>query len=140
VTPLSDHEVLAAGGLVWRQGAHNAHEVVVVHRPRYDDWTLPKGKLDPGETLEECALREVAEETGLRCRLGALVGDVTYVDHKDRTKLVRYWEMTVESGAPTPNDEADEVRWLSLDEVSAILSYPHDLPMVEALRRRLTGL
>jgi 8-oxo-dGTP diphosphatase len=73
-------EVKAAGGVVWRAGAGGAPEFVAVHRPRYDDWSLPKGKLDPGETWEQAALREVEEEVGLRCTLGAELPPVAYTD------------------------------------------------------------
>ena len=95
-------------------------EVLLVHRPRYDDWTLPKGKLDPGETFEQAALREVEEETGVRCRLGRELPDVHY-DNKDRPKLVRYWLMEVEGRGFEPNDEVDEVRWLCED--AELLTY-----------------
>ena len=77
-------EVKASGGVVWRRAPGGAPELVVVHRPRYDDWSLPKGKLDPGETWEEAALREVEEEVGLRCRLGAELPPVYYRDNKGR--------------------------------------------------------
>src|SRR3954470_10760122 len=70
---MTEHEVLAAGGVVVRDG-----RVAVVHRPKYDDWSLPKGKLDPGEGFEEAALREVEEETGMRCRLGRELPSTEY--------------------------------------------------------------
>ena len=93
-------EVKASGGVVWRRGAHGEGvELVVVHRPRYDDWSLPKGKLDPGETWEQAALREVDEEVGLRCRLGEELPAVSYTDHKGRAKAVRYWLMEPEDDA-----------------------------------------
>ena len=90
--------VRAAGGVVVRAGA-DGPEVLLVHRPAYDDWTFPKGKLDRGETEEECALREVEEETGLRCTLGRELGSTTYRDGKGRRKRVRYWLMEVEAAA-----------------------------------------
>jgi 8-oxo-dGTP diphosphatase len=127
VTP-EDAEVLAAGGLVLRDG-----EVAVVHRPRYDDWSLPKGKLDEGEDFEQAALREVAEETGLRCRLGRSLGDTSYRDRKDRVKLVRYFEMHPEGGEFTPNDEVDELRWIPLAEAGEALSYDFDKELVAKL-------
>ena len=120
-----DAEVLAAGGLVLRDG-----QVAIVHRPRYDDWSLPKGKLDPGESFEEAALREVEEETGLKCRLKETLGDTSYRDRKDRAKLVRYFEMEPTAGEFTPNDEVDELRWLPLDEASAELTYDFDRELV----------
>ena len=104
-------QVEAAGGAVVRDGL-----VAIVHRPRYDDWTLPKGKLDRGESFEEAALREVEEETGLRCRLGRELPSTSYTDHKGREKRVRYWLMEAEGGEFIPNDETDELRWLEPDE------------------------
>jgi 8-oxo-dGTP pyrophosphatase MutT (NUDIX family) len=113
-------DVKAAGGLVRRDGA-----VAVAHRPRYDDWSFPKGKLDPGETWEQAALREVEEEIGLRCRLGPELPPVEYAVSAGR-KVVRYWLMEPESGAFAPNEEVDEVRWLSPAEAAELLSYEHD--------------
>ena len=123
----------AAGGAVWRRSADGGVEVLVVHRPRYDDRTLPKGKCEAGESDEETAVREVLEETGLRCELGADLGDVRYVDHQGRPKVVRYWAMTVLDGAFEPNDEVDEVAWLSLADAAAALSYQHDAVVLERL-------
>ena len=120
-----DAEVLAAGGLVLRDG-----RVAVVHRPRYDDWSLPKGKLDEGEGFEEAALREVKEETGLECRLKGALGDTSYRDRKDRPKLVRYFEMEPEGGEFTPNDEVDELVWLEPGEALERLSYEFDRELV----------
>src|SRR5215218_9682649 len=110
-------QVKASGGVVWRRGERGL-EVVVVHRPRYDDWSLPKGKLDPGEDWETAALREVVEETGLECRLLDELPSVEYRDNKGRPKTVRYWRMEpVGEAAPfTPNDEVDELRWATSAE------------------------
>jgi 8-oxo-dGTP diphosphatase len=120
-----DAEVLAAGGLVLRGG-----RVAIVHRPRYDDWSLPKGKLDEGESFEEAALREVEEETGLKCRLKRELGDTSYRDRKDRAKLVRYFEMEPASGEFAPNDEVDELLWLEPGEALDRLSYDFDRELV----------
>jgi 8-oxo-dGTP diphosphatase len=130
----AEFEVNAAGGVVWRRGGE-AVEVLVVHRPRYDDWSLPKGKLDPGEGFEEAALREVEEETGLSCELGSKLPDVTYDDHKGRSKLVRYWTMTAadRGGEFTPNDEVDELRWLPVAEAGGLLSYEPDRELLAGL-------
>ena len=131
-------EVKAAGGVVWRRSAGGAPEFVAVHRPRYDDWSLPKGKLDPGETWEQAALREVEEEVGLRCALGAELPPVAYTDHKGRAKAVRYWLMTPDGDtAFTPNEEVDEMRWVDEETAAGLLSYPHDAELVRAAGGRL---
>jgi 8-oxo-dGTP diphosphatase len=123
-----DGLVRAAGGLVVRDG-----RVLVVHRPRYDDWSLPKGKLDPGETFEAAALREVEEETGLRCELGDELPEARYVDHRGRPKVVRYWLMRApdEDVAFAPNEEVDELAWLAPPDAVARLTYEHDRALVE---------
>ena len=124
--------VRAAGGIVVRRERDGAAQVLLVHRPRYDDWSLPKGKADPGERDEETALREVEEETGLRCILGAAAGRTRYRDSKGRNKVVHYWMMEPESAAAAadgsfvPNDEVDEVLWCSVDEAEQRLTYAHD--------------
>jgi 8-oxo-dGTP diphosphatase len=123
----------AAGGVVWRDAGDGAVDVLLVHRPRYDDWTLPKGKLEPGEAPEDAARREVEEETGLRCTLGGELPAVRYVDHHGRRKRARYWAMQVVDGSFTPNHEVDELRWVPVDDVGALLTYEHDAAVVAAL-------
>ena len=113
-------DVKAAGGVVLSGG-----RVAVAHRPRYDDWSFPKGKLEPGESWQDAALREVEEETGMRCRLGAELPPVGY-DVASGHKVVRYWRMEPESGSFEPNDEVDELRWVAPDEAEDLLSYQHD--------------
>ncbi len=125
---MSEPRVQAAGGVVVADDG----QVLLVHRPRYDDWTLPKGKLDPGETFEAAALREVLEETGLHCRLGRELAASEYRDGKNRPKVVRYWLMAVESGEFEPNDEVDEVRWLAPDEAAEGLTYDRDRDVLRA--------
>src|SRR3954467_8915119 len=131
-------EVKASGGVVWRRGERGV-EVVVVHRPRYDDWSLPKGKLDAGEGWEDAALREVEEEVGLRCTLGAELPPVSYRDNKGRDKVVRYWLMEPTDGTAgfEPNDEVDEMRWVDPDAATRLLSYPHDAELVRRAAQRL---
>jgi 8-oxo-dGTP pyrophosphatase MutT (NUDIX family) len=132
---VSGSEVRAAGGVLVRPGP-SGDEVLVVHRPRYDDWSLPKGKCEPGESDEDCARREVFEETGIDATLGEPLPEVRYRDHKNRPKVVRYWEMHPlgDPGSFTPNDEVDEIRWCPLSEVGGLLSYDHDRDVVTAFR------
>lgn len=126
--------VRAAGGVVVDDG-----RVAVVHRPGLDDWSLPKGHLESGESDAEAAVREVWEETGLRCRI---VGDESepaatteYRDGKDRPKRVVYFVMTVEGGSFTVNDEVDELRWVGPDDLD-LLSYPGDREIAAAVLDR----
>ncbi len=120
-------ELEAGGGVVVRDGL-----VALVHRPEYDDWSLPKGKLDEGESFAEAALREVWEETGLRCRPLRELTPVEY-EVRGRPKTVRYWLMEVESEDPAalPNDEVDELRWLAPAEARRLLSYARDHALID---------
>ena len=110
----------------------------MVHRPRYDDWSLPKGKVDPGETELETARREVHEETGFTCSVGPELVAVHYLDRHGRQKRVRYWSMEVVSGVFTVNDEVDEVRWVGLDVALRLLSYPRDGTVLDSLQAALS--
>ena len=125
-------EVRAAGGVVIR-GLGTERRLLVVHRPRYDDWSLPKGKLEAGESWEQGALREVEEETGLRCELDRPLEPARYRDHKGREKEVRWWLMHPLDGQFTPGDEVDEVRWLDPAAAIALLDYEHDRILVRGL-------
>jgi len=122
--------VRAGGGLVVRDG-----KVLLVHRPKYDDWTFPKGKADPDESDEDCAIREVWEETGLRCALGRELEPSDYRDPLGRPKRVRWWTMKpLEDDGFTPGREIDELRWLTPDEAAGLLSYERDVALLDAVR------
>ncbi|MCD6014230.1 MAG: hypothetical protein K0R88_314 [Solirubrobacterales bacterium] len=121
--------VRAAGGLVVRETG-GRRQLAVVHRPRHDDWSLPKGKLSEGEGWSEAALREVEEETGLRCELGPELGRSRYRVGKGRLKYVRWWLMHPLGGEFAPGDEVDELRWLAPAEALELLSHEHDRELV----------
>ena len=123
-----DGLIRACGGLIVRDG-----RVVAVHRPKYDDWSLPKGKVKPGENDEDCALREIQEETGLRVSLDEELATTTHVDALGRPKRIRWWRMTPLSGEFAPSDEVDELRWLTPNEARDVLTYPRDVELVDSL-------
>jgi 8-oxo-(d)GTP phosphatase len=118
--------VLAAGAVLWRSnGDSHDPEVAVIHRPRYDDWSLPKGKVDPGENEPVTAVREVLEETGHSSRLGRRLASVSYpVD--EGIKKVRYWAARSNGGTFTPTSEVDELKWLPIAAAIKQLGYSHD--------------
>jgi 8-oxo-dGTP pyrophosphatase MutT (NUDIX family) len=118
--------VRAAGGLVRRRGEDGTTEILVVHRPAYDDWSFPKGKLEPGESEEDAAVREVEEETGLRCRCERELATTRYRDARGRAKTVRYWLMTPVDGALAAANEIDEARFVTLSEAVELLTYERD--------------
>ena len=118
--------IRAAGGVVCRSGASGKTEIVIVHRPGYNDWTLPKGKVDPDETAEECALREVREETGYKCDLVRPLGCTAYVDRRGRNKVACYWVMQVISGRFRAGGEVDRMIWVSIPDAVKRLTYQRD--------------
>ncbi len=129
--------VRAAGGVVVRLSDRWELQVALVHRPVRADWSLPKGKVDPGETLEACALREVREETGFHCRLGRFLETLAYVDRRDRPKTVAYWLMEPLTGAFEPSEEVDELRWEPIEGALGLLSYDRDRELVAWVGRTL---
>ncbi|AGF72327.1 bifunctional NUDIX hydrolase/histidine phosphatase family protein [Corynebacterium halotolerans] len=137
--PAKEHKrsMLAAGAVLWRGDVRDLDsiEIAVIHRPHYDDWSLAKGKVDPGETLPTTAAREILEETGYEVQLGKLLGKVTY-PVLDRTKVVYYWTGEVLSGEFVPNDEVDEIRWLPIDEAKELLSYDVDTQVLAKAEKR----
>ena len=127
------NEVRAADGVV-RRRVGGQMQTVLVHRPRYDDWSFPKGKLLDGESFEEAAIREVREETGLECRIDAELPTSHYIDQDGRPKVVRYWSMDVIGGNDLhPTAEVDEARWLSHTEAREILTHDRDRELLDAL-------
>ncbi|NKZ03508.1 NUDIX hydrolase [Actinomadura latina] len=127
--------IRAAGALLWRDGPEHGPEFALIHRPRYDDWSFPKGKVDPGEHVLRAAVRETEEETGIVARLGRRLPTSTY-PLGERTKLVDYWAARpAASSAFTPNDEVDELVWLPAAEAEARLSYRHDVDLLHEFLR-----
>jgi 8-oxo-dGTP pyrophosphatase MutT (NUDIX family) len=127
-------EVEAAGAVVWRIGPNDDIEVALIHRPRYDDWSFPKGKLLPGESLAEAAVREVGEETGFRCQVGDVIGSHRYRDSRARLKEVTYWLMEWVEGRFDPSDEVDRLRWVPVAEAEGVLTYERDHDLLRDLR------
>jgi len=130
--------VRAAGGVLRRQAKNGEPEIAVVHRPRHRDWSLPKGKLDAGESWREAAVREVEEETGFRVVPRRRLGRARYRDNKGRDKLVRYWVMDLAGGETgkgfVSNREVDKLRWLSPWDANELLTYEHDRALVAKAR------
>lgn len=126
------HVVEAAGGVLWRP-TDDGPEFAVVHRPKYDDWSLPKGKLDAGETHEQAAVREVREETGFTATLERSLPDVSYDDAKGRPKRVRYWAMRAIDGSFAANDEVDRLQWLPGARARTMLTYDRDRDLLDTL-------
>ena len=137
--PTMREPIRAAGGVVCRRGANGRCEVLVVYRAHREDWTFPKGKARPDEDDRACAQREVQEETGLRCALGAELPGTAYVTRSGRRKRVRYWVMRPVSGAAAPGSEVDEVRWVGLGEAAALLTHARDRTLLSAFARLRPG-
>jgi 8-oxo-dGTP diphosphatase len=127
--------VRAAGGIVSRRGPGGELEVLAVHRAHHRDWSFPKGKAEPGETDEACALREVEEETGLRCELDEELPSASYRDRAGRPKVVRYWAMRPVAGRAEARNEIDAVRWVSPAAGARLLTYPRDRRLLAEFAR-----
>jgi 8-oxo-dGTP diphosphatase len=130
---VSEDVVRAAGGVVAR-GAPGKLEIVLVHRPKYDDWSLPKGKCRRGESDEACAVREVEEETGLSCVLTSELASTSYHDSAGRPKVARYWLMRPAAGTLGAANEVDDARWFPLEEAIEMLTYERDRGVLRSLR------
>ena len=118
--------IRAAGGIVFRPVTNGRFEVACIYREARGDWTFPKGKLDPGETFELAALREVWEETGMHCEVIRFAGTTNYTHRKGKPKIVAYYLMIVATGEFAPNDEVDELVWLPLEHVREHLTWARD--------------
>jgi 8-oxo-dGTP diphosphatase len=126
--------VYASGVVPWRRNAGGEIEILLIHRPRYDDWSVPKGKRDDGESDEQCAIREMQEETGVLGELGKALPTAMYTDHRGRPKEVAYWLMEIANGEPITfeaNDEVDELAWYGFTDAQAKLSYPLDQALLD---------
>lgn len=125
--------IRAAGGVIVRGDSPATAKVAVVHRPKYDDWTIPKGKLDPGEETTACAVREVAEETGLHSRITGHAGTAKYRVAEGEKVVEYFWMRPFRSAGFRPNEEVDEMRWVALNRVGGLLSYDFDRHLVTEL-------
>ncbi len=129
--------VLAAGAVLWRHSPHGGGlQIALIHRPRYDDWSHPKGKVKSGESVKRAALREVKEETGMDCVLGAPLPSCRYLAG-GRPKEVRYWAAEAGEGTFTPGREVDRLVWLSPGMARLRLTHDRDRPLIDALLRTL---
>ncbi|MCX5421840.1 NUDIX hydrolase [Streptomyces sp. NBC_00078] len=124
--------VQAAGCVLWRRSSAHQLELALVYRPRWADWSWPKGKLKRGETHEEAARREVLEETGHTCRLGAALPTARYIDHQNRRKEVRYWAAEATGGTFESNDEVSDLVWLRPDEARDRVTHDRDRDLISA--------
>jgi 8-oxo-dGTP diphosphatase len=136
--PGQEMTVRAAGGVIGRSRRPGLVEVAVIHRRASGDWTLPKGRLNAGETPDQAALREVKEETGLRCQLLRALGCTDYLDARGRRKVACYWLMRRLNGRFRPSDEVDDLRWLSFGRAAALLSSERDRAVLR--RAEVLGL
>ena len=123
----------AAGGVVWRSDTGGSIEIAVIHRPRRKDWSLPKGKREGDESMLECAIREVLEETGYECEVGDELVSSEYRHRSGRHKVVRYWSMRAVGGGFAPNAEVDDLRWVTIERARHLLTRDRDIAVAERL-------
>ena len=129
---MASKAIYAAGGVVYREGyPDTGPQFLLVHRNRYRDWSLPKGKLDRNESFEDGAEREVTEETGLKCDREEYLGAVSYPTQRQRPKVVKYWLMRTVKGAFVPNLEVDKVEWVGINGALSLLTYNRDARLIE---------
>ena len=134
MTPTSP---VSAGALPWRVGEHDILEVLLVHRRKHQDWAIPKGNVEPGESDRTCARRELREETGLDCRLGWELPSLHYRTPTREPKTARFWAATVRSGTFTPSSEIDQTRWFPFATAIRVLTKPRERAIPLALAARL---
>jgi 8-oxo-dGTP diphosphatase len=125
--------IRAAGGIVYRTVDAGHIELACIFREARGDWTFPKGKLDPGETFEQAAIREVLEEIGMHCHIERFIGTTNYIHRKGKPKIVAYYLMAANKGEFAPNEEVDELVWLPLEEVRAHLTHERDQELFDIL-------
>lgn len=130
------YEVYANGGVIFKKGGRDLNEIfyALIHRPRYDDWSIPKGKQEPGEKPLDCALREIAEETGYISVPVSELKSVSYTDNQGRSKLVRYWLVEPRSGQFSANQEVDALAWLPFPIAVNTLTYEFDRGVLDSAR------
>lgn len=136
---MAEDTVRAAGAVLWRESGQDGVRVAVVHRPRHGDWSLPKGKLDPGETAPFAAVREIAEETGFTAVLGRRLGTVSYTLPGDRPKRVDYWAALATDGGFAANEEVDDIRWLPVTAATELVDYDGDREMLREFAAATAG-
>ncbi|MCI0494289.1 NUDIX hydrolase [candidate division KSB1 bacterium] len=126
--------IQSAGGLLWRE-SRKGKELLLIHRPKYDDWTLPKGKLEPGENWTQAAIREVLEETGCQAEIISFAGCICYT-YKGIPKIVLFWNMKVIGECQFhPTKEVDQVQWVEIDEVQKTMSYRDEKKLVKKISK-----
>lgn len=130
LTKKKNSVIQAAGGIIWKTEGKEK-KLAVVHRHKHKDWSLPKGKVDPGEGWKKAALREVLEETGCVGKITKYAGSISYI-LDGIPKVVMFWHMDIKSSEPDKmNGEVDEVRWLSVDEAIKILDYDDEIDLIQ---------